>query len=58
MKIHHLRNATMVIETKDQFILVDPMLGKKELLDHLLHFLDLNQREIQFLIYQIMQWIL
>ena len=29
MKIHHLRNATMVIETKDQFILVDPMLGKK-----------------------------
>jgi len=29
MKIHHLRNATMVIETNDQFILVDPMLGKK-----------------------------
>jgi L-ascorbate metabolism protein UlaG (beta-lactamase superfamily) len=29
MKIHHLRNATMVIETKDKFILVDPMLGKK-----------------------------
>ncbi len=29
MKIHHLRNATMVIETKNQFILVDPMLGKK-----------------------------
>lgn len=29
MKIHHLRNATMVIETKDQFILVDPMLGEK-----------------------------
>ncbi|TDT40569.1 L-ascorbate metabolism protein UlaG (beta-lactamase superfamily) [Maribacter spongiicola] len=29
MKIHHLRNATMVIEIKDQFILVDPMLGKK-----------------------------
>ncbi|WP_405207229.1 MBL fold metallo-hydrolase [Aquimarina sp. LLG6339-5] len=29
MKIHHLRNATMVIETKEEFILVDPMLGKK-----------------------------
>lgn len=29
MKIHHLRNATMVIETKKEFILVDPMLGKK-----------------------------
>ena len=29
MRIHHLRNATMVIETKDKFILVDPMLGKK-----------------------------
>jgi L-ascorbate metabolism protein UlaG (beta-lactamase superfamily) len=27
MKIHHLRNATMVIETDDQFILVDPMIG-------------------------------
>lgn len=29
MKIHHLRNATMVIEAKEQFILVDPMLGEK-----------------------------
>lgn len=29
MKIHHLRNATMVIETGDKVILVDPMLGKK-----------------------------
>jgi len=29
MKIHHLRNATMVIETNDNVILVDPMLGKK-----------------------------
>lgn len=29
MRIHHLRNATMVIETKAEFILVDPMLGKK-----------------------------
>ncbi|MCA0131609.1 MBL fold metallo-hydrolase [Winogradskyella alexanderae] len=29
MKIHHLRNATMVIETNDSIILVDPMLGKK-----------------------------
>lgn len=29
MKIHHLRNATMVIETGDKVLLVDPMLGKK-----------------------------
>lgn len=29
MKIHHLRNATMVIESGDTFILVDPMLGDK-----------------------------
>lgn len=29
MRIHHLRNATMVIETHNDFILVDPMLGKK-----------------------------
>jgi L-ascorbate metabolism protein UlaG (beta-lactamase superfamily) len=29
MKIHHLRNATMVIESNDHFILVDPMLGPK-----------------------------
>ncbi|QKX06157.1 MBL fold metallo-hydrolase [Aquimarina sp. TRL1] len=29
MKIHHLRNATMVIETHNKVILVDPMLGKK-----------------------------
>ena len=29
MKIHHLRNATLVIETEDKVILVDPMLGKK-----------------------------
>ena len=29
MKIHHLRNATFVIESKERFILVDPMLGKK-----------------------------
>lgn len=29
MKIHHLRNATLVIESGNQFILVDPMLGKK-----------------------------
>ena len=29
MKIHHIRNATMVIETNDQVILIDPMLGKK-----------------------------
>ena len=29
MKVHHLRNATFVIEANDKFILVDPMLGKK-----------------------------
>jgi len=29
MKVHHLRNATLVIETSDKVILVDPMLGKK-----------------------------
>lgn len=29
MKLHHLRNATMVIETNDNVILIDPMLGKK-----------------------------
>ncbi|WP_291723715.1 MBL fold metallo-hydrolase [Bernardetia sp.] len=29
MKIHHLRNATMVIETEEKVILIDPMLGKK-----------------------------
>jgi L-ascorbate metabolism protein UlaG (beta-lactamase superfamily) len=29
MKVHHLRNATLVIETNDKVILVDPMLGKK-----------------------------
>lgn len=29
MKIHHLRNATLVIESNEHFILVDPMLGPK-----------------------------
>lgn len=29
MKVHHLRNATLVIETSDKVILVDPMLGQK-----------------------------
>ncbi len=29
MKIHHLRSATLVIESGDHFILVDPMLGAK-----------------------------
>ena len=28
MKIHHIRNASFVIETGNNFILVDPMLGK------------------------------
>ena len=27
MKIHHLRNATLIIESENNFILVDPMLG-------------------------------
>jgi L-ascorbate metabolism protein UlaG (beta-lactamase superfamily) len=29
MKIHHFRNATMIIEAGNQFILVDPMIGPK-----------------------------
>lgn len=29
MKLHHLRNATLIIESDNKFILVDPMLGKK-----------------------------
>ena len=29
MKIHHLRSATLIIESGGNFILVDPMLGKK-----------------------------
>ncbi len=29
MKIHHLRNATFVIESGAHFILIDPMLGEK-----------------------------
>ncbi len=29
MKIHHLRNATFVIESKEKYILIDPMLGRK-----------------------------
>jgi L-ascorbate metabolism protein UlaG (beta-lactamase superfamily) len=32
MKVHHVRNATMVIESGNNFILVDPMLSKKGLL--------------------------
>jgi len=28
MKYHHLRNATAILETDSQFILIDPMLGK------------------------------
>ncbi|MEO8535290.1 MAG: MBL fold metallo-hydrolase [Flavobacterium sp.] len=30
MKLHHLRNATLVIETEKHVILVDPMLGKRK----------------------------
>lgn len=29
MKVHHLRNATLIIETGEKVILVDPMLGKR-----------------------------
>ena len=29
LKIHHIRNATMVIETEKDVILIDPMLGEK-----------------------------
>jgi len=30
MKLHHLRNATLVLETDQHVIVVDPMLGKKK----------------------------
>ncbi|TDW48619.1 L-ascorbate metabolism protein UlaG (beta-lactamase superfamily) [Flavobacterium sp. 270] len=30
MRLHHLRNATLVIETEKHVILVDPMLGKRK----------------------------
>src|SRR3954470_10815563 len=30
MKLQHLRNATLVIETDEHVILVDPMLGKRK----------------------------
>ena len=29
MKIHHLRNATFIIESAENFVLIDPMLGVK-----------------------------
>ena len=29
MKIHHIRNATMVIESNGIMLLIDPMIGKK-----------------------------
>lgn len=29
MKVHHIRNATMILETQEQVILLDPMLGPK-----------------------------
>lgn len=32
IKIHHIRNATMVIEIKDDVLLVDPMLSEKGLI--------------------------
>ncbi|MEL4308259.1 MBL fold metallo-hydrolase [Joostella sp. CR20] len=37
-KIHHLRNATMVIETNNEVLLVDPMLGKKGTLPTFTYF--------------------
>ncbi|MEN2400520.1 MBL fold metallo-hydrolase [Flavobacterium sp. MC2016-06] len=30
MKLHHLRNATLVIETEKHVVLIDPMLGKRK----------------------------
>jgi L-ascorbate metabolism protein UlaG (beta-lactamase superfamily) len=30
MRLHHLRNATLVVETEKYVILIDPMLGKKK----------------------------
>ncbi|QSB28328.1 MBL fold metallo-hydrolase [Flavobacterium sp. CLA17] len=30
MRLHHLRNATLVIETEKHVILIDPMLGKRK----------------------------
>jgi L-ascorbate metabolism protein UlaG (beta-lactamase superfamily) len=29
MKLHHIRNATFIIESKNKFILIDPMLSNK-----------------------------
>ncbi len=29
MRIHHLRNATMIIETSDKVVLIDPMIGSR-----------------------------
>ena len=29
LNIHHFRNATMVIETENNVILIDPMIGSK-----------------------------
>jgi L-ascorbate metabolism protein UlaG (beta-lactamase superfamily) len=38
MKIHHLRNATFVVESGEKFILIDPMLGDKGTLPPFAHF--------------------
>jgi L-ascorbate metabolism protein UlaG (beta-lactamase superfamily) len=32
MKVQHVRNATLILETRDQVILVDPMIGPKGIL--------------------------
>ena len=44
MKIHHLRNATFVIETNSDAILIDPMLSNKGQLPAFAHWRHKSQR--------------
>lgn len=44
MKIHHIRNATFVIETTEQHILIDPMLSDKGALPAFAHFRHTSKR--------------
>jgi len=44
MKIHHIRNATFVIESGDDHILIDPMLSDKGALPPFAHFRHANER--------------
>ncbi len=44
MKIHHLRNATFVIESGKHYILVDPMLSKKGAMPSYTYFRNSPQR--------------